>query len=323
MKNKSTLKERVFIALTKIGRWSTSDDVYNYMVENNIDVGKSQTPNESVSSALSNMHNKDGKVLYRKDGKEAGQYGLPNWEEANDSLFNTSPVASTEKKDDIKERDLHQLLCNYLYNKGEYPKTIYQERSNRNDTNQKWVHPDMVSASFVTTKTDITRELLKTTKTNEALQLYSYELKIRIRTDYDLKQAYFQALSNSHWANYGYLVSFEIADNKDMVEEMERLNQSYGIGIIQLGITPQQTRVLYPARKKELDYKTIDKLCDINPEFKSFVEQVTLVISASDKRHEVSLKLGLKNICDDKIEEHNDIIKYCKQKNIPVNSDTK
>lgn len=322
MENKSTVKERVLIALTKIGNWSTAGEVLNYMIEHNIRVDNSRTPDRSVSSALSTMH-KDGKVLCHKEGKEAGKYGLPNWEETNDSHFNTPLITPAEKKDDIKERDLHQLLCNYLYDKGEYPKTIYQERSNRNDTNQKWVHPDMVSASFVTTKTDITRELLKTTKTNEALQLYSYELKVRIRNDYDLKQAYFQALSNSHWANYGYLVSFEIADSKDMVEEMERLNQSYGIGIILLGITPQQTRVLYPARKKELDYKTIDKLCDINSEFKSFVEQVTLVISASDKRQEASLKLGLEQICDNKIEKQDDMIKYCKQKNIPINSNLK
>lgn len=34
----------------------------------------------------------------------------------------------------------------------------------------------------------------------------------------------FQALSNSSWANYGYLVAFEI--NEEVMEEMERLNRT-------------------------------------------------------------------------------------------------
>ena len=38
------------------------------------------------------------------------------------------------------------------------------------------------------------------------------------------------ALSNSSWANYGYLVTFEI--NKDLDEEMKLLNNAFGIGII-------------------------------------------------------------------------------------------
>ena len=38
------------------------------------------------------------------------------------------------------------------------------------------------------------------------------------------------ALSNSSWANYGYLVTFEI--NEDLDEEMKLLNNAFGIGII-------------------------------------------------------------------------------------------
>ena len=58
--------------------------------------------------------------------------------------------------------------------------------------------------------------------------LFSYEIKKEINTDYELKKSYFQAVSNSSWANYGYLVAFEISDN--LKDEMERLNQSFGIG---------------------------------------------------------------------------------------------
>jgi hypothetical protein len=66
-------------------------------------------------------------------------------------------------------------------------------------------------------------------------------------------------LSNSSWANFGYLVAFEI--NDDLMEEMERLNRSFGIGIIRLSAYSDDTTVLFPARKNELDYYMVDKLC--------------------------------------------------------------
>ena len=76
--------------------------------------------------------------------------------------------------------------------------------------------------------------LLKATEPKESIHIYSYELKRKIESDYQLKQYYFQALSNSSWANYGYLVAFEI--NEDLDEEMARLNNAFGIGIIQMQV---------------------------------------------------------------------------------------
>ena len=65
------------------------------------------------------------------------------------------------------------------------------------------------------------------------------EIKKEINTDYELKKSYFQAVSNSSWANYGYLVALEISDN--LKDEMERLNQSFGIGIIELKSNPYES----------------------------------------------------------------------------------
>jgi hypothetical protein len=47
----------------------------------------------------------------------------------------------------------------------------------------------------------------------DTLKLTSYEIKKEIKTDSELKEYYFQAVSNSSWANYGYLVAFEVGDN--------------------------------------------------------------------------------------------------------------
>ena len=77
------------------------------------------------------------------------------------------------------------------------------------------------------------------------------ELKREISSDNELKQAYFQAVSNSSWANYGYLVALEFSD--DLLDEIERLNQSFGVGIIKLNANPYQSKVLFPAKYKNLD----------------------------------------------------------------------
>ena len=310
-----TLKESALTALRALGTWSTSKEVFEYMVANNYELGKSSSPDASVSSVFVNAE-KRGLVVHKNRTKFVFEYGFPEWAGVTSSVSD-EPSSQETNREEFKERDLHQLLCNYLWRKGEYPKTIYQERSNRNDSAQKWVHPDIVSASFVEMKKPISEELLKATKANDAMVLCSYELKIRIKTDYDLKQAFFQALSNSNWANYGYLVVFELADSKDLMDEIERLNQSFGIGVIKLGIHPSETRIIYAARKNQLDYKTIDKLCDINPQFCSFIEQITKVLTA-EKRYLADVKATLTNICDSELRTATEIESYCRRKNIPT-----
>ena len=44
------------------------------------------------------------------------------------------------------------------------------------------------------------------------------------------------------------------------MSEMERLSQSFGIGIIELSANPYESKILFTANFKELDFKTIDKL---------------------------------------------------------------
>ena len=109
------------------------------------------------------------------------------------------------------ERSLHKLFCTYLRTRNIYAKTIFHEKtSSRTDHAQKWVHPDIIGVQFEDFDNDATLSLLKATEPKESVHIYSYELKKKIDSDYQLKQCFFQALSNSSWANFGYLVAFEI-----------------------------------------------------------------------------------------------------------------
>jgi len=211
------------------------------------------------------------------------------------------------------ERSLHKLFCSFLRTRNIYAKTIYHEKSStRIDSAQKWVHPDIVGVQFEEFKNDATLSLLKATEPKETVHIYSYELKRKIDSDYTLKQCYFQALSNSSWANFGYLVAFEI--NEDLDEEMERLNNAFGIGIILM--QANDSKILYPAREKALDYNTIEKLNNLNPDFCSFITKLSKVMNAS-KDYTSDARNSFEKICDKIFESDEEQEKYCKDNNIP------
>jgi len=232
----------------------------------------------------------------------------------NGGVQTVQSVPVEPKTEMYKERSLHRLLSNYLLDKNILSKTIFHETSNRADQAQKWVHPDMVGVEFNEFQETVTRSLLKATETKEYIALYSYELKRTIDNDHQLKEYFFQALSNSSWANYGYLVAFEI--NEDVMEEMERLNRSFGIGVIKLSPYKDDTTILFPARKNELDYYTIDKLCRINTDFKNFITRSTKVINAQTEVLE-DVKGGLLSFCDKGFATDDEMLSYCKENHIP------
>lgn len=220
-----------------------------------------------------------------------------------------------ESAKSFDERSLHKLFCSFLRNRGIYAKTIYHEKSsNKGDSTQKWIHPDIVGAEFEDFKNDATLSLLKATEPKQSIHIYSYELKRKIESDSQLKQYYFQALSNSNWANFGYLVAFEINENLD--EEMARLNNAFGIGIILMQANGNDTKILYEAKEKALDYNTIEKLNNLNPDFCEFIKKLSKVMNAS-KDYTADAKSSFEKICDKIFESDEDLESYCKEHNIP------
>lgn len=222
-------------------------------------------------------------------------------------------VTPQEPVKSFDERSLHKLFCNFLRTRNIYAKTIYHEKSStKADNTQKWVHPDIIGVQFEEFQNNATLSLLKATDPKQSVHIYSYEMKRRVENDSQLKQFYFQALSNSSWANFGYLVAFEIADGLE--EEMERLNNAFGIGIILMQAT--EATILYPAREKQLDYITIEKLNRINKQFCEFISKLSKVLLASKDYSDIA-RDSLIAICDKVFETDEEIETYCKEHNIP------
>jgi hypothetical protein len=231
----------------------------------------------------------------------------------NKSIFPKESEIIQVATKSFDERSLHKLFCSYLRTRNIYAKTIFHEKSStRVDSAQKWVHPDIVGVQFEEFKNDATLSLLKATEPKESVHIYSYEMKRKIDSDYTLKQCYFQALSNSSWANFGYLVAFEI--NEDLDEEMERLNNAFGIGIILM--QANESKILYPAREKALDYNTIEKLNNLNPDFCSFITKLSKVMNAS-RDYTADARNSFEKICDKIFESDEEQENYCIEHNIP------
>ena len=78
---------------------------------------------------------------------------------------------------------------------------------------------------------------------------------------------------------------------------MERLNQSFGIGVIELKANPYESKILYSAKYRDLDFKTIDKLCKINKDFEKFIEHIETLMTATEKYIQATER-ELNQFCD-------------------------
>ncbi len=319
-----TLKEAILKSLEDLNDLTNYLSVFNHIYKNNYyDFKEAKTPSSTISAVLGDfIRNGDTRVKRIKQEGGTYSYYLTKNEQNISVDILTSEIKVVENKVNknenilsYDERDLHKLLSSYLKNTGIYSKTIFHEQSNGKDNNQIWTHPDMVAIKFLNLQTKASQNFLKSINRVDTFKLYSYEIKREINSDSELKKAYFQAVSNSSWSNYGYLVAFEFSDS--LTEEMERLNQSFGIGVIKLSSNPYQSKVLLPAKFRNLDFKTIDKLCKINKEFEKFIEQTEKLMTAEDRYYK-STEKELDEFCDDYFTSDSEVESYCNSKYIPV-----
>lgn len=198
-----------------------------------------------------------------------------------ESVIEKEPIPSSKSDPKFHERDLHPLLtyfvcANLSFNRGRpiFTKTIYHEKSLKKAYNE-WLHPDMVGFYLPLKEWETVVIDLNRLSDNNSLRLYSFELKKYLNKS-NYRESYFQAVSNSSWAHEGYLVAININQDNDFLSELERLASSFGIGIIHLDpANIDDSRILYPAKlKNNLDWEAINKLCEQNPDFNKFLQNI-------------------------------------------------
>ncbi len=180
----------------------------------------------------------------------------------------------------VHERNLHPFLtymaC-YNENLKCYTKTIFHEGSSKSPKGMdRWLYPDMVGVRFL--HAELSNEnLIAFSKKFDTLpvKLVSFELKKEISVN-NCRECYFQAISNSSWANEGYLVGHHIdTHNPKLMDLLKRLHASFGIGVIDLRTDEDKSAILLNAKYKEkIDYIVALELSEKNEEFSGFLKSV-------------------------------------------------
>ncbi len=225
--------------------------------------------------------------------------------------------AAKKQKTSFNERDLHPLLVKFLDKDPKFRlrcKTIYHENCLKDKKGKcEWNYPDIVGVYFPYNKYspfdkydgEILKFLHHTGQKKH--KLFSFELKVNLKLT-NLKESYFQAVSNSSWANEGYLVVKNI--DEDVLDELRRLNQSFGIGVIELKSEISKSEILFSAREREIDIPTLNMLVERSPkDFKPFMEEI-------NKQIEKGLDTPVEMNSFDEVFNDKEMQKYIKDKGI-------
>ncbi len=288
---------------------------------------------------------KDGKILSHSLGSQLGEHDISKekkqfyvankkggtffyWLKSREREFPPQETSNAEEEDDeqsecsgtakkqktsFDESDLHPLLVKFLDKDPNFKllcKTIRHEECKKGEGGEcKWNYPDIVGVYFPYNKyKEETLKFLHHTG-QEKHKLFSFELKIRINFS-NLKESYFQAVSNSTWANGRYLVVFEEIEDK-VLDELRRLSQSFGIGVIKLESEISNSKILLPAKEREIDIPTLNMLIEQSPgDFKPFMEKINKQI---EKGLDTAVDMGE---FFDKALDDEAIQKYIKDKGI-------
>lgn len=211
----------------------------------------------------------------------------------NDNLNIDNSVAITNKtnyeitvsnkidNDKNLEIYMHPILKQYLETRYIFSVTVNHQKSKRGEIKEQWFYPDMVGVGDIGKHSpDVVKFSLRQSL---LISLYSYELKQELNKS-NVRELYFQALSNSSWANEGYLVVRDIEYTGDLRNEVVRLHNLFGIGLIKLDMNkPESSEILLTADRRSLDVETIDKLSKQNEDFKGFIKTINNILDMQDQ----------------------------------------
>ena len=177
----------------------------------------------------------------------------------------------------FKEHDLYPRLSAYLAEEHRvYSKRIDEKRSGNKSgpRGNHWLFPDLIGFEPLSGNWSETIKKLVSARSDPEVRLWSFEVKKLVNRS-NVREVFFQALSNSAWANLGYLVAAEIS-GQGTLDELRMLSQQHGIGVIQLSATDEtESTILIQAQMRPaVDWQAADRLSDVNRDAESVFNQV-------------------------------------------------
>jgi len=191
-----------------------------------------------------------------------------------DENFEVLTIADTI----FSEHDLYPILIDYLKTElNLYCQRIDEKRSknSRGSGGNQWLHPDIVAMQPVDKEwNELIRSCVKQ-GAGQSVRLWSFEVKKEL-TGSNARKSFFQAVSNSSWANEGYLVATSISDSS-VEQELRMLSALHGIGVILLNPeNPSESEMMLPAKSRaDVDWQSVNRILVENADFKDYIELVS------------------------------------------------
>lgn len=223
------------------------------------------------------------------EGRPRRYYWSEQSEEAEIAAVDdgVSEDASRDETPGLSEHDLYPLLAEYLKSElGLHTHRIDEKRSSnrRGPQGNRWLFPDVVSFEDLTA--DWTQEVKACVSEagGQKSRLWSFEVKILLNRS-NVREAYFQTVSNSSWANFGYLVAGEV-EGTETLKELRMLAALHGIGLIKLDSeNPAESQILIPSRERaDTDWASCNRLAAENSDFRDVVNLVWQFHRTGDAR---------------------------------------
>jgi len=212
------------------------------------------------------------------------------WYDPDKKVGEILPIANDDENDDIDietssisaknltEHDLYPILVEYLKSELKlYCQRIDEKRSknSRGSGGNQWLHPDIVAMQPIDKEwNELVRSCVKQ-GAGQSVRLWSFEVKKELNGA-NARKSFFQAVSNSSWANEGYLVATSVSDS-NVEQELRMLSSLHGIGVILLNPeNPSESEMMLPSKSRpEVDWQSVNRILVENIDFKDYIELVS------------------------------------------------
>lgn len=241
------------------------------------EIGRNKETLLKKKGVINDKQNRPQLYFFNKDYETETEITIePDTEDSLSEIIETS----------ISESDLYPILGSFLKSElNIYSRRIDEKKSknNRGPKGNIWLHPDVVGVELLDENWNTkVKQSIKGAGGNR-VKLYSFEVKKKV-TQSSLREDFFQAVSNSSWANQGFLVAEELKASDLLFSELKMLSTLHGIGFILLNKeNPSESQMLLTAREKsEPDWVSINRLVNENSDFEEFITSLKIYYDSSE-----------------------------------------
>lgn len=207
--------------------------------------------------------------------------------EAVERLMPIQNKTGTKNSQKLLEADLYPMLSKFLYSElNIYSKRIDEKRSSKQygPDGNKWLYPDLVGINNLTSNWERAVIECVSASSETRTKLYSFEVKLLLNRS-NVRECFFQTVSNSSWANFPYLVAAEV-QGSETLNELRVLSGTHGVGLIRLDPeNPSESEILIPAKERvAIDWNSANRLAASSKDFTDYLDLVRQFYQTKDIR---------------------------------------